>query len=59
MVVVETKSLEAGHVSEPLPGEGCEEVPIQSQLSQVLQIDKAAGVDGCDGVVGQPQEPQL
>lgn len=58
-VIVETQSLKAGHVSEPFPGEGCEEVPIQSQLSQGLQVDKAAGVDGCDGVVGQPQKPQL
>lgn len=27
-VVVETQSLEAGHVPEPLPGEGCQEVSI-------------------------------
>ena len=33
MVVVETQSLEAGHVPEPLPGEGCQEVSIQTQLS--------------------------
>lgn len=58
-VVVETQSLEAGHVPEPLPGEGCQEVSIQTQLSQGFQVDKAAGVDGYDGVVGQPQEPQL
>lgn len=32
-VVVETQSLEAGHVPEPLPGEGCQEVSIQTQLS--------------------------
>lgn len=59
MVVVKTQSLEERHVPEPLPGEGCEEVPIQTQLSQGLQVDKAAGVDSCDGIVCQPQEPQF
>ena len=58
-VVMETQSLEAGHVPEPLPGEGGLEVAIQTQLSQGLQVDKAAGVDGRDGVVGQPQKTQL
>lgn len=58
-VIVETQTLEVGHVSEPLPGKGCEEVSIQSQLMQGLQVDKTTGVDGCDGVVGKPQEPQL
>lgn len=55
-VVVKTQSLEARHVPEPLPGEGCKEVPIQTQLSQSLQVDKAAGMDSCDGIVRQPQE---
>lgn len=55
-VVVETQSLEAGHVPKALPGEGCQEVSIQTQLSQGLEVDKAAGVDGCDEVVGQPQK---
>lgn len=59
IVVVETQSLEEGHVPEPLPGERRQEVPIQTQLSQGLQVDKAAGVDGRDGVVGQPQELQF
>lgn len=58
-VIMETQSLELGHISEPLPGKGYEEVPIQSQLSQGLQVDKAAGVDRCDAVVGQPQKTQL
>lgn len=58
-VVVEPQSLETGHVPEPLPGEGRQEVSIQTQLSQGLQVDEAAGVDGRDGVVGQPQELQL
>lgn len=53
-VVVEPQSLEAGHVSEPLPGEGGEEVSIQTQLPQSLQVDEAARVDRCYGVVGQP-----
>lgn len=55
-VVMETHRLEAGHVPKPFPGEGCQEVPVQAQLAQGLQVDKAAGVDDCDGVVGQPQE---
>lgn len=54
MVVVETQSLELWHVPKPLPGEGCQKVPIQTQLSQSLQVDKAAGVDGCDDIVDQP-----
>ena len=58
-VVMEAQSLEARHVPQPLPGEGRQEVPIQTQLSQGLQVHKAAGVDGCNGVVGQPQEAQL
>lgn len=58
-VVVETQSLELWHVPEPLPGEGCQEVPIQTQLSQGLEVDKAAGVDGRDGIVTQPQKLQL
>lgn len=59
MVVVKAQSLEERHVPEALPGEGCEEVPIQTQLSQGLQVDEAAGVDSCDGIVCQPQEPQF
>lgn len=58
-VVVKTQSLEERHVPEPFPGEGCEKVPIQTQLSQGLQVDEAAGVDGCYGIVRQPQEAQF
>lgn len=59
MVVVKTQGLEERHVPEPLPGEGREKVAIQAQLPQHLEVDKAAGVDSCDGIVCQPQEPQL
>lgn len=58
-VIMETQSLQTGHVPQPLPGEGCQEVSIQTELSQGLQVHKAAGVDGGDRVVGQPQKAQL
>uniref|UniRef100_A0A3B3WXK8 DUF4605 domain-containing protein n=1 Tax=Poecilia mexicana TaxID=48701 RepID=A0A3B3WXK8_9TELE len=39
-VVVEPQRLQAGHVSEPLPGEGGQQVPVQAQLPQRLQVDE-------------------
>lgn len=50
-VVVKTQSLKERHVPEPFPGEGRKKVAIQTQLSQGLKVDKAAGVDGRDGIV--------
>lgn len=58
-VVVEAQRLEAGHVSEPLPGERGQEISIQPQLPQGLKVDKTAGVDQGHWVVGEPQEAQL
>lgn len=58
-VVVEAQCLEAGHVPQPLPGEGSQEVSIQPQLPQGLEVDEAAGVDRGHRVVGEPQEAQL
>lgn len=55
-VVVESQCLKAGHVPKPFPGESCQEISIQTQLPQGLQINKTAGMNGCDRVVGQPQE---
>lgn len=48
-----------GHVSESLPGEGGQEVSIQSQLPQGLEVDKTARMDRGHQVVGEPQEAQL
>lgn len=58
-VIVQTQSSKARHVPQPLPGKSRQEVPVQPKLPERLQINKAAGVDGGDGVVSQPQELQL
>lgn len=56
---MQIQCLEIGHLSEGLPGERGDLISIQTEFMQDLQVVEAGRIHRADGVVGEPQVPEI